>query len=82
MSTQITHDEWIAALEAAQSERPADDEGMTTQEIAEVFGVSTKKCRELLKKIQREGRIQVGRRHIARIDGTMTPVAVYRITEA
>lgn len=82
MSAQITHDEWLAALEAAQAQRPQDDEGMTTQEIGEVFGCSEKKVRELLRKIQQAGRLAVGRRFIMRIDGKSTPISVYRITEA
>jgi MarR-like DNA-binding transcriptional regulator SgrR of sgrS sRNA len=82
MSAQITHDEWLAALEAAQAQRPQDDEGMTAREIAVVFGCSDKKCLELLRKIQDAGRLAVGRRNMIRLDGKPQCVPVYRITEA
>jgi MarR-like DNA-binding transcriptional regulator SgrR of sgrS sRNA len=82
MSAQIMHDEWLAALEAAQAQRPQDDEGMTTQEIGEVFNCSEKKVRELLRKIHNAGRLRVGRRNMIRLDGRPQPIPVYRIIEA
>ncbi len=80
MSDTITRDEWLAALELAQASRPADDPGMTTEELCELWCMNAKRVCVVLQSINRTGRLSTGVRYGRRIDGRGKITPTYRIT--
>lgn len=75
-SPVITSEEWIKELEKYQRK---NDAGQTSQELAEMWGVSNRIALERLRKLWGLGRIARGFRRVERIDGRPTNVAVYSL---
>jgi hypothetical protein len=77
MSTTITRSEWLAEFERVMAQQCADADGMTAQELADMWGC----CRAVaLKRLQamRE-RLVVGRRRCVGLDGKAGMVPCYRL---
>ncbi len=75
-----TVDEWLDEL--SQLSKKESDPGMTAAEFAKQSRMSVKRVRELLGLAGRSGRLTVGWRVIARMDGRACQVPVYRIKPA
>lgn len=64
----------------ANTPNPTGELGFFTAiEIAEKLGHGPEKVARLLRKLSREGRLEVKRVRRARIDGIVTPVPAYRV---
>jgi predicted transcriptional regulator len=74
---KINTDEWTAELERVQQKR--NDAGMTSAEIADVWGVSRATAVERLGVLNRAGRLERGTRTIESLSGKNAPVPVYRV---
>ena len=77
MSVQITSDEWLSELERVMRARKPDAEGLTTQELAEVWGCCTRVA--LLRLSLLKDRLIVGQRHIVSISGRGAVSPTYRL---
>lgn len=74
----MTESDWLAALQAATTDKNID--GMSSNEIAIIWGSSIKKTRERIAACMARGVIEfVGNSNRPAIDGTMRPVPVYRV---
>ena len=78
-SPVIEYEEWANELQSLQRK---NDPGKTAREIAEVWGVSQRIAYERLGKLNRMGRIRMGHRMEARIDGKLFPMPVYTVSVA
>ena len=76
MSATIQLDEWLAEWERLQEQ---DAEGSTVHELAEAWGISASLVRKRLGPLVRSGRVDVGRRRCARMDGQPCLTPVYRL---
>ena len=81
MSKDITASQWLIAIEQAQDRR-TDDSGMTTCEIAELLGVSEKKCRKIIREQMDKGLVTRVNRLIENIAGHPQYVITYKIIPA
>ena len=81
MNVDITTDTLLDALRNARATKPDDDPGLTTNEIADMFGWSANTVRKHLRKLQGADKLAHGRRTFTRLDGIETTVPVYRLRE-
>ena len=72
---RITVEEWRVALEAAMGH--SDDAGMTTQELADAMGVSTRVALERLRKLAKAGTLRHGKRQTVGVSGRPAWTPVY-----
>lgn len=72
-------DAWIDALQEAMRPRDANDGAKTVPELAEATGISAKRIRVFIARLQREGRVAVRRAPRPGIDGRICSVPVYLI---
>lgn len=80
-SSGISIEEWRRALEAALS-APEAARGVTTAEISEILGWSTRRTRQYMRAAIAAGFARLaGRRPYVRIDGLGTSVPVYALTD-
>lgn len=73
----MTENELLEAIRQATQER--NDDGMTSEEIAELLGCTRRLALEKLKPLQRSGKLSVGRKRDYRLDGVPCLIPVYRI---
>lgn len=78
MSETIQHEEWLAALIAAQAK---NDNGLTSGEWSERLGFTNRRALEYLQRAAARGWVSVGRRTVYRIDGVPTTVPVYTVRQ-
>lgn len=81
MSTTITLEELLAEFERLGINAEPNDEGHTSKEYCEQWGVGIEKCRVLLGKLRDAGALEMGHRTITNLNGVNTRVPVYRIVE-
>lgn len=72
----IRVDEWLAELARLGAR---NDEGLTTNEIAEALGCHDRQARRYIRKAMAQGWVRRGQRTVEGIDGRQMPVPVYRI---
>ena len=78
MTATIRHEDWLAALLAAQAK---NDGGLTSQEWAERMKCSHKTALERIRKANAKGWVTVGRRSIITLDGRQAYAPVYTIKQ-
>jgi len=74
----ITTDEWLTEMERLAQDTQEGD-GLTTNEIAERLGHSTKWVAGRLRRLKKAGRLEVGRRTIETLSGLSMPVPAYKV---
>ena len=77
MSDRITTSEWLAELARLTAK---SDDGLTSEELAEAWGLSDRTTMKRLRLAHTKGWVKVGRRTIERMDGKPMPVPVYTVT--
>jgi hypothetical protein len=78
--SSITLDEWLAAISNATESQP--DDGFTSDELAELLGISRSLAVKRLGEAIRAGRVYcAGRRRITRIDGVKGRIPIYKTKE-
>lgn len=75
----ITIEELITEINKAQGS--SAEEGVSTEELAEAWGISAQTVREKIRPAVRSGRIIAGRKYIQSITGIMMPIPCYRLKE-
>ena len=80
MSEGISQDEWLSELERALAQSDAPAEGMTVRELMIAMGYRDTKvvCKKVRLAIECGAWECAGTRPVARIDGGLSRVAVYR----
>jgi len=73
---QITEDELVAAVLASYVDA-GDDRGMTTVELIEQTGKSSKWIYIQLRRLRSAGRLELARRQLETIDGRLVTVPAY-----
>ena len=80
--SDITTDEWLAAVEEAQRQRRTPG-AFSTPELADALGVCMETARAKLRIAIAQGRVKlVGREPRLFIDGRTCPIPVYRIVKS
>lgn len=73
----MTENELLDAIRLAQTK--TNDEGLTSEEIAELMGISRPIALQKLKPLAIAGKLIVGRKSSYRLDGVPCKIPVYRI---
>jgi hypothetical protein len=80
MSATITRDEWLTELERVMRQRRPQSGGMTSEELAQMWGCCRAVARLRLQMLR--GRLVVGRRSIPGIDGKDNSAPTYALGPA
>lgn len=79
MSVTITRDEWLSEFERVMRRQRPSDPGMTSHEISEVLGIGQHRVNYLLRAAFRAGRLRVGKKPTAALDGRRCLAPCYQL---
>lgn len=77
--TVITFEEWERELRSFSNK---DDDGLTSEEVAEAWGCCRKIALERLRKLDKAGKLETGTKTVTRLGGRLNPVPCYRLKVA
>jgi hypothetical protein len=78
--TEITHDEWRAAL--ADAEGPSDPNALSVGECVTQFGMERSAARRLMDKLVATGKATKTHKIVADVSGRRQRVPAYRLVKA
>ena len=79
MGPEMNLDELLAEYKRLGVLNASDDEGLTTNELAEKWRVPHSTAKKMLRRFHNAGWLRVGRKTVTRFDGVQTRVSCYRI---
>lgn len=82
MSVTITRDEWLSEFERVMRQQPTGDPGLSTVELSGLLHVGPHRVNALLREAFRSGRLKVGRKPSAALDGRRCMVPCYQLKPA
>jgi hypothetical protein len=80
MTTTITREEWLKALQDAEGPiEPADPDVLTVRELQTVFGVGRSATQERIARLMAAGKARATTKQLRASDGRMRIVPAYRL---
>jgi hypothetical protein len=82
MSSGITRDEWLSALESAGIDERDDQDAITPTELADLLGIDRQAAARRLRKMVKLGKATQTRKRVAVSDGRVQSLPAYRLVAA